>query len=93
MPADVLSFSKAERVVEVTQTLDGTILSCSQDSNLLPALLKAGEIDVVEVTLMPQLVGNDQPKLILSSSSRFELQEVARKDDGCVWVRYTLTGD
>lgn len=68
-------------------TLDGTVLHCSEDADTLPALLEAGEIDQLEVTLQPKLIGNDHPKLTLSSSRQFELQSLVR-DQGTVRLSY-----
>jgi hypothetical protein len=82
MSADVSSSSKPNGVcINATSSLDGVLLSCSENVASLTELM-ATPFDTLVLTLQPTLVGENSPPPSLEQSIHFTLLSQEPSEDG-----------
>lgn len=83
----------ARAVAELTDRGMGRLL-CEGGPRLLGDLLTVGLVDELCTTIVPQLVGGDQPRIVTSAGMRvpLDLQLLAEEDD-TVFARWTVRRD
>ncbi|HET6652214.1 MAG TPA: dihydrofolate reductase family protein [Nocardioides sp.] len=83
----------ARAVAELTDRGMGRLL-CEGGPRLLGDLLTVGLVDELCTTIVPQLVGGDQPRIVTSAGMRvpLDLRLLAEEDD-TVFARWTVRRD
>ena len=88
MSADVSSSSKPDGVcITATTSLDGVLLSCSENVASLTELM-GSSFDTLILTLKPVLEGTNSPPPLLEQSVHFTLRSQEPSQDG---LRLTYT--